>query len=159
MKADDLVAIESWLGPMMARLKPGPRIRLAMKIGQAIRRANTERIAANREPDGASMAPRKKRQTSSGKLRKGGRIRAKMFRKIRLGRNLKVYPKPDGVEVGFTGRMTSIASVHHYGEEDKVGQTKAGRTIRAKYEARRLLGFGTKDMDEIIDSVAKHLKG
>lgn len=159
MKADDLTAIESWLGPMMARLKPGPRTRLAMKIGQALRRTNTERIAANREPDGASMAPRKKRKTSTGKLRKGAGIRAKMFRKIRLGRNLKVYPKPDGVEIGFTGRMQRIAQVHHFGEDDVVGRSPRGNQIRAKYEARRLLGFGANDLDQVIDAVAQHLKG
>lgn len=157
MNADDLTAIESWLGPMMDRLKPGPRMRMAMKIGQALRRSNTERIAANREPDGASMAPRKKRAAGTGKKR--ARIRGKMFRKIRMARNLKVYPKPDGVEVGFTGRINAVAATHHYGGEDVVGQTKSGRTIRTKYEARRLLGFGAKDMDQVIDAVAKHLKG
>ena len=152
---NELDAIEPWLADLASNLEPRARKRLATKIGQAIRRSNSGRIARNEEPDGTAMAARKPRMSG-----KSGRIkrRGKMFRKIRLVRNMKLRADPDGVEIYFGSKSISrVAAEHHYGSTGRVGNTRDGRTIRAKYEARRLLGFGRDDRDAALDAAAKHL--
>jgi len=154
--ADDLEALEPWLGDILDSLSPGPKRRLSLKIGQAIRRTNSARIAKNEEPDGRAMTPRKPRQrrsTKSGRLKR----KAKMFRKLRLVRNMRLRANPDGVELSFKGGAARVAAEHHYGEEAFVGRTRDGRTIKTRMEQRRLLGFSRDDQDAIIDALAKHI--
>lgn len=155
MQSDDLNAIEGWLGGMMTSLKPGERKRFAMKVMRLVRRENATRISRNEEPDGGSMAPRKSRLDRSGKVERRG----KMFRKIRLAKNLKIKANPDGGELHFVNPfIEKTAAVHHYGEEDRVGKTRDGRTIRTRYAARRLLGFGENERDAILDMASEHLR-
>ncbi|MEW4466308.1 phage virion morphogenesis protein [Parasphingorhabdus sp. JC815] len=155
--ADDLDALEPWLEGYLTKLKPAARRRLSLKIGQAIRRSNTGRIARNEEPDGGAMDPRLPRKprksTKSGRVKRKG----KMFRRLRLVRNMKLRTDPEGVELSFIGGAARVASEHHYGLESFIGKTHDGRTIKARMTERRLLGFGNADRDEIIDAAAKHL--
>lgn len=155
--ADDLEALEPWLEGYLSKLKPAARRRLSLKIGQAIRRSNTGRIARNEEPDGGAMDPRIPRKAR--KSSKSGRVKSKgkMFRKLRLVRNMKLRTDPDGIELSFTGGAGRVATEHHYGLEAFIGKTRDGRTIKARMTERRLLGFGDADRDEIIDAAAKHL--
>lgn len=154
--ADDLEGLEPWLGDVLESLAPGPRRRLSLKIGQAIRRTNAARIARNEEPDGRAMEPRKPRKRRSSK---SGRVKrkAKMFRKLRLVRNMRLRTSGEGVELSFKGGAASVAAEHHYGEEAFVGKTRDGRTIKARMTERRLLGFSRDDQDAIIDAVVEHL--
>ena len=155
MQSDDLHAIEGWLGGMLASLKPGERKRFAIKVMRLVRRENVGRISRNEEPDGGSMAPRKSRLDRSGKVERRG----KMFRKIRLLKNLKIKASPDGGELHFVNPLIEkTAAIHHFGEEGRVGKTRDGRTIRTRYAARRLLGFGNKERDAILDLAVDHLK-
>lgn len=150
MIRDNFDDIERFLDPIMAALSPRERRALASKIGQSIRKRNAARITANVEPDGGAMAPRRHRAGKDGK-------RGKMFRNLRLARLLKVRATPDDVSVGFVGQAQKVAQVHHFGKEDKVGTTRDGRTIRARYAARELLGIGTGDDDMILNAVERHL--
>ncbi len=155
MQGDDLGDIEGWLGGMMRSLKPGERKRFAMKVMRLVRRENVGRISRNEEPDGGSMAPRKSRLDRSGKVERRG----KMFRKIRLSKNLKIKTTPDGGELHFVSALVEkTAAIHHYGQDDRVGKTRDGRTIRTRYAARRLLGFGDRERDTILDIAVDHLK-
>lgn len=140
--------LESFLGRFVTALSPREMRGLAGKIGQSIRRSNAARIAANKEPDGGAMQARRPRQ---------GKRRGKMFRKLRQARLLKIRPSADGVSVGFTGQAQKVAQIHHFGEEGVVGRTRDGRTIRARYAARLLLGIGDLDEDEILAAAEKHL--
>lgn len=150
MADTDLTRVEDWLDGFMLRLEPGARRKLAMKIGQSLRRSNAQRIAANKEPDGKAMAPRRPRVGPDGKPVR----RKRMFRRLRLARNMRIKATPDTVELDFGGgNAQRIAEVHHDGRTDRVGKTRAGRTIRARYEARRLLGFGGEDMDVVLEAV------
>lgn len=151
----DLTRIEGWLEGLMLRLGPGERRKLAMKVGQSLRRSNAQRIAANKEPDGGAMTPRRPRKGRDGKpIRK-----ARMFRRLRLARNMRIKATPDSVELNFGGGSAQrIAQIHHDGEVGLVGRTRDGRTIRARYEARRLLGFGDDDMDMVLEAVTKALE-
>jgi len=140
--------LETFLGRFVTALSPRERKRLASKIGQSFRRSNSARIAANVEPDGNAMAPRRPRE---------GKKRGKMFRKLRAARVLKVRPTADGVTVGFIGQAQQVAQVHHDGKEDTVGRTRDGRTIRARYVARRLIGIGDQDEDQLLAAIEQHL--
>lgn len=155
--ADDLAALERFLGPLVERLSPGARIRVARKIGEELRRANARRIAANVEPDGAAMEPRKRRKRltdGKGRIRRTG----KMFPKIRQARSLRITPSPDEVRVGFESPMIAhTARAHHEGLADYVGRTKDGKVIRTQYPRRRLLGISAADEAAIIDAAMEWL--
>lgn len=159
MTGDDLTAIEPWIGALVNQLKPGARKRLSIKIGQLLRRSNAARIAANIEPDGAAMEPRKPRKprratAKTGRVKKKG----KMFRKIMTARAMKVQTSGDGVEVGFANPVKGrIAAEHHYGLVGRVGRSPDGNTVSTRYPARRLLGFGPDDNNAIMDLVLEHL--
>ncbi|HWT42804.1 MAG TPA: phage virion morphogenesis protein [Sphingopyxis sp.] len=140
--------LETFLGRFVTALSPREMRGLASKIGQSIRRSNAARIATNTEPDGGAMQARRPRE---------GKRRGKMFRQLRQARLLKVRPSADGVTVGFTGQAQKVAKIHHFGEEGVVGRTRDGRTIRARYAARMLLGIGEMDEDDIMAAVEKHL--
>jgi len=149
--ADDLAELEPFLAVYLNRLGPGQRRRVARKVGEALRRENAKRIAANVQPDGSEMEPRKKRKRmmdGKGRIKRTG----KMFPKIKLARSMKIRATPDEVSVGFEGTTGHTARAHQYGLTDFVGRTKDGRTIRTKYPERRLLGFGPDDIDAIMDA-------
>lgn len=137
-----LEALEPWLEGIMNRLKPGERLKLARKIGQMLRRRNAQRIAANIQPDGSAMEPRKPRKR--GRSRRG-----KMFQKTRLARNMRVRAQPDQVEVSFKQAVASAAAVHHFGLVDKVEKTATAPRVR--YPSRKLLGIPPEDRDAIMD--------
>src|SRR3546814_19924480 len=120
-----------------------------MKIGQSLRRSNSDRIGKNIQPDGSAMAARRPRP--------GGGNRGKMFRRLRMARVLKVRATPDEATVGFIGQAQKVAQVHYFGEEDEVGRTRDGRVIRARYLARHLIGFGPDDEEAAFDAQARHL--
>jgi phage virion morphogenesis protein len=155
MADTDLTRVEGWLEGLMVRLSDGERRKLAVKIGQSLRRSNAARIAANKEPDGSAMAPRKPRKGRDGKpIRK-----RRMFRRLRMARNMKIRATPDSVELNFGGGSAQrIAEIHHDGQVGTVGRTRDGRTIRARYEARQLLGFGSDDMDMVLRAVTNALE-
>ncbi|MBU2407109.1 MAG: phage virion morphogenesis protein [Gammaproteobacteria bacterium] len=135
---------------MLADISPAKRKAVARKIGQRLRRSNLSRIAANVEPDGGAMEQRKPQRDRRGRIRKkaGGR----MFRKLRYARNFKVKPREDGVEIAMASQgLRRIARVHHFGLSGYVGKTRAGDTVRARYEARQLLGFSAGDIDGIAE--------
>jgi hypothetical protein len=100
------------------------------------------------------MAPRRPRIGPDGKPIR----RKRMFRRLRMARNMRIKATPDSVELDFGGGNSQrIAEVHHDGRTDRVGRTRDGRTIRARYEARRLLGFGTDDIDSVLEAVTAAL--
>lgn len=153
--ADDLAELEPFLAAYLNRLGPAQRRKVARKVGEALRRQNARRIAANVEPDGSAMEPRKKRKRMSkgkGRIKRAG----KMFPKIKMARSMKIRATPDDVSVGFAGMIGQTAAAHHFGREDFVGRSADGRAIRAKYPERRLLGFSADDV-EIITRAAMDL--
>lgn len=139
----DLDALEDWAGPILRRLEPAGRVKLARSLAQQLRRSQQQRVAAQRNPDGSAFAPRKPH-----KLReKAGRVKrkAKMFQKMRTAAYLKASGDGRAVTVGFVGRIAKIARVHQYGLRDRV----APRGPKASYEQRRLLGLTSDDLDLI----------
>lgn len=155
--AEDIAELERYFSTYLNRLAPAKRRRVARKVGEALRRENAKRIAANVEPDGAAMAPRKPRKRlTEGK----GRIKRarKMFPKIKLARSMKIKAGADQVSVGFEGPVGHTATAHQLGLTDFVGRAPNGRVIRTMYPKRRLLGFGPDDIDAIMDAALAMLE-
>ena len=82
----DLDALEDWAGPLLRKLEPAGRAKLARAVAQQLRRGQQQRIQSQRNPDGTPYAPRREH-----KLReKQGRVKkAKMFQKLRSSSYLK----------------------------------------------------------------------
>lgn len=155
MRGDDLHRLEDWLGDYMQSLGAGEMRKLSGRIMRDIRRENVKRIAANVEPDGSKMAARKPRKNRRGQTIAN---KAKMFRNLRLSRNLKFRASAEGGELYFArGSMGKVAAEHHFGEDAYIGKAGDGRTIRARMTQRRLLGFSDKDNDAILNAVIEHL--
>lgn len=150
--ADDLAELEPFLAAYLNRLGPGQRRRTMRKVMEALRRENAKRIAANIQPDGSAMEPRKPRKRLGGGK---GRVRRakKMFPKIKLARSMKLRVTPNEGSIGFAGMVGHTAAAHHYGKEDFVGRAPNGKSVRTKYPRRRLLGFGPEDIELINDAV------
>lgn len=156
--AEDLAQLEPFLAAYLNRLSPAQRRRVARKVGEALRRENAKRIAANVQPDGSAMQPRKKRKRmkdGKGRIKRTG----KMFPKIRLAKALRIRATPDEVEVGFYNPlMAQTARAHQFGLVDFVGKTNDGRVIKTKYPERPLLGIAPGDLDAIMDQALKLLE-
>lgn len=154
--SDALAGFDEFFGRVLAGLTPARRRRAAMKLGHALRRANLARIAANEQPDGTAMEPRKPKMDRRGRLRR--RAGGKMFRKLRYARMWKIDARPDSVEISPRSGE-NVARVHHFGLTGTVGRDAQGRTIKSRYPARRLLGFAPGDEREAMSVAEEMLDG
>ncbi|MCC5070812.1 phage virion morphogenesis protein [Xanthomonas campestris] len=146
---DELTALENWAAPLLARLQPGERRKLARKIGMELRRSQSQRIGRQQAPDGTPYAPRKEQLRD-----KAGRVkRKKMFAKLRQAKYFKVSASPTQVSVGFVGRVSRVARVHQEGLSESV---RPGGP-RARYERRVLLGLTEQDRQLIHNQLLNHL--
>lgn len=145
---DDLQQLEGWIGPLLAKLQPAARRRLARNVGTALRRSQAQRIRDQRNPDGSNYAPRKRAQAGQLKRRAD-----RMFQGLTKPKHLKVEASEQAVAVGFLGRVARIARVHQEGLSDRV--TPKGPTVR--YERREVLGFTEAERQTIRDLLIEHL--
>jgi len=151
--SDNLSALETWAGTLLAQLQPGQRRIVTRRIAQDLRRSQAQRIASQQAPDGTPYATRKQRKNLRGKKGRIKRQKAAMFEKIRTYKNLKTEQDGNQLSVGFFGRVARIARVHQEGATDKV--SKKGQGVR--YPTRPLLGFSATDQALIRDSLLRHL--
>ena len=148
--ADELRALEDWAGALLAKLEPKQRRQLNQGIARKLRRSQQQRIAAQRNPDGTPYAPRKARQPLRSKQ---GRVKQKMFTKLRQARHLKLQSTASSIAIGFLGRTSRLARVHQYGLRDRPGKGQDD----VQYNRRELLGFTDADLDMIRDELLAHL--
>ena len=147
---DDLALLEDWAGALLLKLAPSGRRKVAKAIADALRRSQQHRIAAQREPDGTPFVPRKRLKDLRGKR---GRIkRDAMFAKLRTAKYLKAKATADGASVEVTARAGRIATVHQYGEFDRVN----AHGPRVRYPRRTLLGFAPDNRLLIRDLLIAH---
>lgn len=149
--SDDLLRLEDWLAPLIARLQPAQRRQLAREVGVSVRKANQKSMAAQKAPDGQAWAPRKNRSRDArGSLRQGP-----MFRRLRMARHLRAQAFTDSAVVQFIGRAERIARVHHLGLRDRVSPGGADY----KYPERQLLGISHQQAEQLIDLILSRLTG
>lgn len=147
--SNDLKALEDWAGALLARLEPTERRKLNQGIARDLRKSQQQRITAQRNPDGTPYAPRK-----PGALRsKKGRVRRKMFTKLRTARHLRLQSNASAIGIAFLSRTARLARVHQYGLRDR---PRPGSS-QVQYARRELLGFSDGDLDLIRDRLLEHL--
>ncbi len=139
----DFSELDGWLQALLSRLSASQRLRVNRLVAHRVRQMQSERIAAQKNPDGTAFAPR-----APALRQKRGRIasRGPMFKKLRTARHMRISVMADELSVGFVGRSGEIAAVHHR------GNTHTDRRGR-KYvtPSRRLLGLSIADQEEIAD--------
>ncbi|GGY03807.1 phage virion morphogenesis protein [Paludibacterium paludis] len=133
---------EDELSGLLMKLSPPQRRKLAREIATALRRETVKRIAAQENPDGSPMDPRKPQLRSQK-----GRIRRSMFAKLRTAKYLKTDATPNKAVVGFVARVERIARVHQEGLRDRVRPD--GPTYQ--YPRRQLLGFADESVAMVSD--------
>ncbi|EIU1687344.1 phage virion morphogenesis protein [Pseudomonas aeruginosa] len=148
--SEDLRALEDWAGALLAKLEPKERRQLNQGIARDLRRSQQQRLAAQRNPDGTPYAPRKARQPLRSKQ---GRVKQKMFTKLRQARHLKLQSDASSIALGFLARTARLARVHQYGLRDRPGRNSPA----VQYNRRELLGFASADLEMIRDRLLDHL--
>ena len=144
----ELQALSDHLGTMLIKLSDVERRKLEMSIGRKLRASQKTRITKQQNPDGSKYVPRK------NKLRdKKNKIKNKMFNAIKNAKYMRIERTPEGIAIGFMGRVASIARVHQFGLRDKV--EKDGPIV--KYASRELLGFTPEEINMIENEVLQHL--
>ena len=134
--ADNMEALEEWVGPLLANLDDQQRRALARNVARDLRRRQRERIRAQTNPDGTPYAPRKEQRL---RAQQGSIKRRAMFSKLSTAKWLKATAQGD--------------TAHQRGLKDRV--TRDGP--RVEYAQRELLGFTALDQEHIMDSVLRHL--
>ena len=144
---NDFAPIEQLVRDLLVRTAAPERARLMRSIGREIRKSQSDRIAAQRDPEGAAFAPRRPKPDRG---RKKGKLRQqKMFRKLRMAKSLKAGGNGDEVWVGFGGRASRIASIHQAGLSD----APAPGQPKVRYARRVLLGLTEAEQQRILDLI------
>ncbi|WP_294192283.1 phage virion morphogenesis protein [uncultured Sphingomonas sp.] len=147
---NDFAPIEQLCRDLLLRVGAAERSKLMRAIGREIRKSQSDRIARQQEPDGAAFAPRRPKKVRAGK----GRLRAqKMFRKIRMAKNLRSGGNGDEVWVGFGGQASRVATIHQLGLPDApaIGQSKV------RYARRLILGLSEDEQSRMIEFLLHRL--
>jgi len=131
---DELQKVDAWLAALLANLEPTARSRMLREVARDVRRIQQQNMTAQRAPDGTAWEPR--RMTARTKQ---GRVKRKMFTKLKTAKYLKAQANASQAEVRFTGQVQRIARVHHYGLRDRV--SRSGPEV--KYTTRPLLGVNS----------------
>ncbi len=148
----DFEPIEQLCRDLLLRTGAPKRARLMRSIGREIRKSQSDRIAAQRDPDGAAFTPRRPKPDRGGKK---GRLRQqKMFRKLRMAKSLKGGGSADEAWVGFGGRASRIASIHQAGLSDAPAPGQA----QIRYARRVLLGLTEQENERVIALIMASLR-
>ena len=145
----DLDKLTTWAGALVQTLDARQRRALMRAVVTELRRRQTARIAAQRNPDGSAYEPRKPQLR-----KKQGRLRRTMFARLRMARTMKAQSDAGSAVVLFAGYAGKIAAVHQYGLRDRVNRKG---NLEVRYARRELLGFAEGDVDRLADMVLSHV--
>nr|WP_191091185.1 phage virion morphogenesis protein [Pantoea stewartii] len=127
--------VDAWLDALLAKLEPAERKKMLREVARDVRRIQQANMTAQRAPDGSAWEPRRVSART-----KPGRIKRKMFTKLKTAKYLKIKATGDSAEVAFVPAVQRLARVHHYGLRDRVSK----RGITVKYAERPLLGVNSE---------------
>lgn len=163
----DLQQLADWLEPLIQRLEPRERAKLARSMATELRKRQAARIARQQDPDGHPYDPRKPQrrpkatpaglvaqaQAAKGPAAQHRQRVGAMFQKLRTAKWLKASGDKDQASVAFLTRVQRIAQVHQWGLQDR--PEPGGPLIT--YPARALLGINRQDAEALQDLVLRHL--
>jgi len=144
----ELHEVDAWLDSLLAQLEPSARKRMLREVARDVRRIQQANITAQRAPDGTAGNPRRATART-----KPGRIRRKMFAKMKTAKYLKSQADADSAQVSFIPAVQKIARVHHYGLRDRVNR----RGLVVKYAERPLLGISQENIEFIHNALIEWL--
>lgn len=145
---DNLHEVDDWLDALLAKLEPAERKKMLREVARDVRRIQQGNMTAQRAPDGSAWEPRRVSART-----KPGRIKRKMFVKLKTTKYLKTKATGDSAEVAFIPAVQRLARVHHYGLRDRVSK----RGIKVKYAERPLLGINGETENTISDILFRWL--
>ncbi|ADD78313.1 S [Pantoea ananatis LMG 20103] len=146
---DNLHEVDAWLDALLAKLEPAERKKMLREVARDMRRIQQANMTAQRAPDGSAWEPRRVSART-----KPGRIKRKMFVKLKTAKYLKTKATGDSAEVVFVPAVQRMARVHHYGLRDRI--RKNGPIV--KYNQRNLIGFNGQTEKSILDLLLTWLK-
>ncbi|MBY4838525.1 phage virion morphogenesis protein [Pantoea sp. DY-5] len=138
----ELHDVEEWLGALLSQLEPAMRTKMLREVARDVRRIQQNNITLQRSPDGTAWEPRRVTART-----KPGRIRRKMFAKLKTAKYLKAQANANMAEIAFVPDVQKLVRVHHYGLRDRVNR----RGTEVKYAERPLLGIDTFTKEKIIE--------
>ena len=144
----ELHDVDAWLNALLAQLEPATRKKMLREVARDVRRIQQANITAQRAPDGTAWEPRRVTARS-----KKGRIRRKMFAKLRTTTYLKTQADADAAEVAFVPAVQKLVRVHHYGLRDRVNR----RGTMVKYAERPLLGINSDVENTVRETLLRWL--
>lgn len=139
----ELHEVDAWLAALLSQLEPAARKKMLREVARDVRRIQQANITAQRSPDGTAWEPRRVSART-----KQGRIKRKMFTKLKTAKYLKTTSGENEAEIGFNGRTQQIARVHHYGLREQRGRLRT----EVKYKMRPLLGINS-EVEYTIESI------
>ncbi|ADU70717.1 phage virion morphogenesis protein [Pantoea sp. At-9b] len=145
----ELHKVDAWLDALLSQLEPAARTKMLREVARDVRRIQQTNITAQRAPDGTAWEPRRVTARS-----KKGRIRRKMFAKLKTAKYLKAQANVNVAEVAFVPAVQRLARVHHYGLREKV--SREGNAV--KYAERPLLGINNESENSILEALVKWLR-
>ncbi|MCG7368214.1 phage virion morphogenesis protein [Pantoea sp. ACRSH] len=144
----ELHEVDAWLDALLAQLEPSARARMLREVARDVRRIQQANITAQRAPDGTAWEPRRITART-----KPGRIRRKMFAKLKTTKYLKAQASAEQAEIAFAPAVQKLARVHHYGLRDRVNR----RGTMVKYAERPLLGVNAEVESSVRDTLLRWL--
>lgn len=145
---DNLHEVDAWLDALLAKLEPAERKKMLGEVARDVRRIQQGNMTAQRAPDGSAWEPRRVSART-----KPGRIKRKMFVKLKTAKYLKTKATGDCAEVAFVPAVQRLARVHHYGLRDRVSK----HSIMIKYKERKLIGLNDINKGLINEILMKWL--
>jgi len=144
----ELHEVDAWLDALLAQLEPSARKKMLREVARDVRRIQQANITAQRAPNGTAWEPRRATART-----KPGRIRRKMFAKLKTTKYLKAQASADQAEIAFAPAVQKLARVHHYGLRDRVNR----RGTMVKYAERPLLGVNNEVESSVRDTLLRWL--
>lgn len=135
----ELEYLSEHLNALFVSLSDAEKRKFAMMIARKIRASQSQRITRQQNPEGSSYTPRKNLRARKGK------IKQKMFMKLKTAKFMKIEKIPDGVTIGFDQRVSRLARIHQDGLIDTLKYN--GRTFKVRYAQRILLGFTDAEIE------------
>lgn len=145
---DNLHEVDAWLDALLAKLEPAERKKMLREVARDVRRIQQGNMTAQRAPDGSAWEPRRVSART-----KPGRIKRKMFTKLKTAKYLKTKAIGDSAEVAFVPAVQRLTRIHHYGLRDRVSK----RGITVKYAERPLLGINGETKTTVSDILFRWL--
>jgi len=142
----ELHEVEEWLGALLSQLEPAMRTKMLREVARDVRRIQQNNITLQRSPDGTAWEPRRVTART-----KPGRIRRKMFVKLKTAKYLKAQANANQAEIAFVPGVQKLVRVHHYGLRDRVNR----RGTEVKYAERPLLGVND-DTENLVRKTLLH---